>query len=100
MEQKFQWVRQILDVQKDAKDEEEFLQTLRIDLFTDQVFVFSPKGDVRSFPASSTPIDFAFSIHSAIGYKMQGAKVNGKIVPLDYQMQNGDIVEIINKCMV
>lgn len=100
MEQKFQWVRQILDVQKDAKDEEEFLQTLRIDLFTDQVFVFSPKGDVRSFPAGSTPIDFAFSIHSAIGYKMQGAKVNGKIVPLDYQMQNGDIVEIITSSAV
>jgi len=99
-EQKFQWVRQILDVQKDAKSEEEFLQTLRIDLFTDQVFVFSPKGDVRSFPAGSTPIDFAFSIHSAIGYKMQGAKVNGKIVPLDYQMQNGDIVEIITSSAV
>mgnify|MGYP004515266363 FL=1 len=99
-EQKFQWVRQILDVQKDAKDEEEFLQTLRIDLFTDQVFVFSPKGDVRSFPAGSTPVDFAFSIHSAIGYKMQGAKVNGKIVPLDYQMKNGDIVEIITSSAV
>lgn len=100
MEQKFQWVRQILDVQKDAKNEEEFLQTLRIDLFTDQVFVFSPKGDVRSFPAGSTPIDFAFSIHSAIGYKMQGAKVNGKIVPLEYQLQNGDIVEIITSSAV
>jgi len=99
-EQKFQWVRQILDVQKDAKSEEEFLQTLRIDLFTDQVFVFSPKGDVRSFPAGSTPIDFAFSIHSAIGYKMQGAKVNGKIVNLDYQLQNGDIVEIITSSAV
>jgi len=99
-EQKFQWVRQILDVQNDAKSEEEFLQTLRIDLFTDQVFVFSPKGDVLSFPAGSTPIDFAFSIHSAIGYKMQGAKVNDKIVPLDYQLQNGDIVEIITSSAV
>ncbi len=100
MEQKFQWVRQILDVQSDAKSEEEFLQTLRIDLFTDQVFVFSPKGDVLSFPAGSTPIDFAFSIHSAIGYKMQGAKVNDKIVPLEYQLQNGDIVEIITSSAV
>ncbi|MBO5007447.1 MAG: bifunctional (p)ppGpp synthetase/guanosine-3',5'-bis(diphosphate) 3'-pyrophosphohydrolase [Clostridia bacterium] len=100
MEQKFQWVRQILDVQSDAKSEEEFLQTLRIDLFTDQVFVFSPKGDVLSFPAGSTPIDFAFSIHSAIGYKMQGAKVNGKIVPLEYQLKNGDIVEIITSSAV
>lgn len=100
MEQKFQWVRQLLDVQNDAKSEEEFLQTLRIDLFTDQVFVFSPKGDVLSFPAGSTPIDFAFSIHSAIGYKMQGAKVNGKIVPLEYQLKNGDIVEIITSSAV
>lgn len=100
IEQKFQWVRQLLDVQRDAKNEEEFLQTLRIDLFTDQVFVFSPKGDVRSFPAGSTPVDFAFSIHSAIGYKMQGAKVNGRIVPLDYQLKNGDIVEIITSSAV
>ena len=100
MEQKFQWVRQLLDVQNDAKSEEEFLQTLRIDLFTDQVFVFSPKGDVLSFPAGSTPVDFAFSIHSAIGYKMQGAKVNGKIVPLEYQLKNGDIVEIITSSAV
>jgi len=100
IEQKFQWVRQILDVQNDAKSEEEFLQTLRIDLFTDQVFVFSPKGDVLSFPAGSTPIDFAFSIHSAIGYKMQGAKANGKIVPLEYQMKNGDIIEIITSSAV
>lgn len=99
-EQKFQWVRQILDVQSDAKSEEEFLQTLRIDLFTDQVFVFSPKGDVLSFPAGSTPIDFAFSIHSAIGYKMQGAKANGKIVPLEYNMKNGDIIEIITSSAV
>ncbi len=99
-EQKFQWVRQILDVQSDAKSEEEFLQTLRIDLFTDQVFVFSPKGDVLSFPAGSTPIDFAFSIHSAIGYRMQGAKVNGKIVPLEYQLKNGDIVEIVTSSSV
>ena len=100
IEQKFQWVRQILDVQNDAKSEEEFLQTLRIDLFTDQVFVFSPKGDVLSFPAGSTPIDFAFGIHSAIGYKMQGAKANGKIVPLEYQMKNGDIIEIITSSAV
>lgn len=99
-EQKFQWVKQLLDVQKDAKSEEEFLRTLRIDLFTDQVFVFSPRGDVLSFPAGSTPIDFAFAIHSAVGYKMQGAKINGKIVPLDYRMQNGDIVEIITSSAV
>jgi len=100
LEQKFQWIKQLLEIQKDSKDEEEFLQALRIDLFTDQVFVFSPKGDVLSFPAGATPIDFAFSIHSAIGYKMQGAKINGKIVNLDYQLQNGDIVEIITSSAI
>jgi len=100
LEQKFQWIKQLLEIQKDSRDEEEFLQALRIDLFTDQVFVFSPKGDVLSFPAGATPIDFAFSIHSAIGCKMQGARVNGKIVNLDYQMQNGDIVEIITSSAI
>lgn len=100
LDKKFQWIKQLLEIQKDSKDEEEFLQALRIDLFTDQVFVFSPKGDVLSFPAGATPIDFAFSIHSAIGCKMQGAKVNGKIVNLDYQLQNGDIVEIITSSSI
>ena len=100
LEQKFQWIKQLLEIQKDSKDEEEFLQALRIDMFTDQVFVFSPKGDVLSFPAGATPIDFAFSIHSAVGCKMQGAKVNGKIVNLDYQLQNGDIVEIVTSSAV
>ena len=100
LEQKFQWIKQLLEIQKDSKDEEEFLQALRIDLFTDQVFVFSPKGDVLSFPAGATPIDFAFSIHSAVGCKMQGARVNGKIVNLDYQLQNGDIVEIITSSAI
>jgi len=100
LEQKFIWIKQLLEIHKDSKDEEEFLQALRIDLFTDQVFVFSPKGDVLSFPAGATPIDFAFSIHSAVGCKMQGAKVNGKIVNLDYQLQNGDIVEIITSSSI
>lgn len=100
LEQKFQWIKQLLEIQNDSKDEEEFLQALRIDMFTDQVFVFSPKGDVLSFPAGATPIDFAFGIHSAVGCKMQGAKVNGRIVNLDYQLQNGDIVEIITSSAV
>lgn len=100
LQQKFQWIKQLLEIQQDSQNEEEFLQALRIDLFTDQVFVFSPKGDVLSFPAGATPIDFAFSIHSAIGCKMQGAKVNGKIVNLDYQLQNGDIVEIITSSAI
>lgn len=100
LDQKLTWIKQLLDVQNDFKSEEEFVQALKIDMFTDQVFVFSPKGDVYSFPLGSTPIDFAFSIHSAVGYKMQGAKVNGKIVNLDYQLQNGDIVEIITSSAV
>lgn len=100
MEQKLAWIKQLLDIQKNSSDEEEFLQSFKIDMFTDQVFVFSPKGDVYSFPSGSTPIDFAFAIHSAIGCKMQGARVNGKIVNLDYQMQNGDIVEIITSSAV
>lgn len=100
MDSKLAWIRQLLEIQRDAKDEEEFLSALKIDLFTDQVFVFTPKGDVMSFPAGATPIDFAFSIHSAVGCKMQGAKINGKIVPLDYQMQNGDIVEIITSSAI
>ncbi len=100
MDENLAWVKQLLEMQKDAADEEEFITSLKIDLFTDQVFVFTPKGDVMSFPAGATPIDFAFSIHSAVGCKMQGAKVNGKIVPLDYAMQNGDIVEVITSSAI
>ncbi|MBE7013151.1 MAG: bifunctional (p)ppGpp synthetase/guanosine-3',5'-bis(diphosphate) 3'-pyrophosphohydrolase [Ruminococcaceae bacterium] len=100
MDENLAWVKQLLEMQKDATDEEEFITSLKIDLFTDQVFVFTPKGDVMSFPAGATPIDFAFSIHSAVGCKMQGAKVNGKIVPLDYAMQNGDIVEVITSSAI
>lgn len=100
LDQKLQWIKQLLDVQSDFKDEEEFVQALKIDMFTDQVFVFSPKGDVYSFPSGSTPVDFAFSIHSAVGYKMQGARINGKIVNLDQPLQNGDIVEIITSSNV
>lgn len=100
MEQNLAWVKQLLEMQKDATDEEEFISSLKIDLFTDQVFVFTPKGDVMSFPAGATPIDFAFAVHSAVGCKMQGARVNGKIVPLDYAMQNGDIIEIITSSAI
>lgn len=100
LDKKLMWVKQLLDVQNDFKSEEEFVQALKIDMFTDQVFVFSPKGDVYSLPLGSTPIDFAFAIHSAVGYKMQGAKINGKIVNLDYQLKNGDIVNIITSSSV
>jgi GTP pyrophosphokinase len=93
--EKLSWLRQMIDWQKDARDPEEFMETLKIDLFTDEVFVFTPKGDVKSLKAGSTPIDFAYSIHSAIGNRMIGAKINGRIVNLDYELKNGDIIEII-----
>ncbi len=90
-----EWVNQLLEIQSDAVDPEDFMRTLKIDMFADEVFVFTPKGDVIGLPAGATPIDFAFYIHSAVGYKMTGAKVNSKIVPLDYKLQNGDIIEVI-----
>lgn len=97
---KLAWLRQLLDWQKEMRDPNEFMETLKVDLFTDEVFVFTPKGDVFSLAASSTPIDFAYSIHSAIGNKMVGAKVNGKIVPIEYELKNGDIVEILTSSNV
>ena len=89
------WLRQMLDWQNDTKDPQEFMENLRIDLFQDEVFVFTPKGDLEKLPLGSTPVDFAFSVHTDIGLHCIGAKVNGRIVPLDYQLQSGDSVEII-----
>lgn len=94
-ERKLSWVRQLLDWQRELKDADEFMETLKIDLFEDEVFVFTPKGDVINVPAESTPIDFAYNIHTDIGHRCVGAKVNGKIVPLDYQLKNGDIIEVL-----
>jgi len=89
--------QQLFDWQSDAKDSGEFLRSVVSDLFTDQVFVFTPKGDVLDFPIGATPVDAAFRIHSALGQHLAGAKVNGKIVPLSYNFKNGDIVEIITR---
>ena len=93
-ESSYEWVRRLLENQENT-DAEEFIHTLKVDMFADEVFVFSPKGDVTNLPAGATPIDFAYSVHSAVGNSMTGAKVNSRIVPLDYKLQNGDIVEIL-----
>ncbi|MEW6082342.1 MAG: bifunctional (p)ppGpp synthetase/guanosine-3',5'-bis(diphosphate) 3'-pyrophosphohydrolase [Bacillota bacterium] len=94
-DKKLSWMRQVLEWQRDMRDAREFMESLRIDLFSDEVFVFTPKGDVMDLPAGATPIDFAYSIHTEVGHRCVGAKVNGRIVPLDYKLQNGEIVEIL-----
>jgi GTP pyrophosphokinase len=92
---KLKWLRSLLDWQQDLADPGEFMETLRVDLFEDEVFVFTPKGEVKSLAAGATPLDFAYEIHTDVGHRCVGAKVNGKIVPLSYQLRSGDIVEVL-----
>lgn len=96
-EEKLTWLRQVLEWQKDMSDNREFLSLIKddFDLFSESVYCFTPTGDVKNLPSGSTPVDFAYSIHSAVGNKMVGARVNGKMVPIDYQIQNGDRIEVI-----
>lgn len=94
-DQKLAWLRQALEWQKEADDSVEFLETMKMDLFENQVFVFTPGGDVMELPAGSTPLDFAFKVHTEVGAKCVGAKVNGKMVTIDHELNNGDIVEIV-----
>lgn len=94
-EVKLSWLRQALEWQKDVKDPKEFMESLKMDLFSSQVFVFTPQGDVIELPAGSTPLDFAFKIHSDVGCKCVGARVNGKMVTIDHRLENGNIIEIV-----
>ncbi len=93
---KIAWLRHLIEWQGDTKDSDEFMETLKIGLFKDEVFVFTPKGDVKNLPAGSTPVDFAYSIHSNLGHQCAGAKVNSRLVPLDFRLKNGDIVQIVS----
>ena len=92
---KLAWLRQLLDWQRDVSDATEFVEGIKLDIFQDQVFVFTPKGDIKDLPAGATPLDFAYRIHTDVGHRTIGAKVKNRLVPLDYRLKNGDIVEIV-----
>ena len=92
---KLAWIRQLMEWQREVADATEFVEGLKLDVFQDQVFVFTPKGEVKDLPAGSTPLDFAYRIHTDIGHRCIGAKINNRLVPLDYKLRNGDIVEIV-----
>jgi len=92
---RFAWLRQLLEWQQDLQDSREFMDSVKVELFPEEVYVFTPKGDVKGFPKGSTSIDFAYAVHTDVGHRCVGAKVNGKLVPLKHELQNGDIVEVI-----
>src|SRR5512137_253903 len=96
-DQSQQWIKGLLEWQKELKDPREFLETVKVDLFPDEVYAFTPRGDVRALPLGATPVDFAYAVHSDVGHACVGAKVNGRIVPLRYEISNGDIVEILTQ---
>jgi GTP pyrophosphokinase len=93
--EKFAWLRQMLEFQKELTDSHEFIETVKIDLFADEVYVFTPAGDVFEFPRGSTPIDFAYRVHTEVGHHCKGARINGRMVPLKHKLSNGDTIEII-----
>src|SRR5512145_360690 len=94
-ERHFQWLRQLLEVQQEVRDPHEFIQNLKVDLYPEEVYIFTPKGQVKAFPRGATPVDFAYAIHTDIGHQCVGARVNSKMVPLRTRLRNGDIVEIV-----
>jgi GTP pyrophosphokinase len=94
-DQRFGWLRQLLEWQQELKDSREFMTSVKIDLFPEEVYVFTPRGDVKELPRGSTPVDFAFSVHTDVGHRCVGAKVNGKLVPLKTELHHGDIVEVV-----
>ena len=96
-DQRFSWLRQLLEWQQQVQDPAEFLHTVKGDLFTEEVYVFTPKGDLHNFPQGASVVDFAYRVHSEIGNHCTGGRINGRLVPLRYQLRNGDTVEILTK---
>src|SRR5262245_37938621 len=94
-ERYFQWMRQLLDIQQEVRDPQEFIQNLKVELYPEEVYTFTPKGLVKALPRGATPVDFAYAIHTDVGHQCVGARVNGKMVPLRTRLKNGDIVEIV-----